>query len=684
VQRGNGRKVLLDTATPADSATPASHPSPITRSEPHSSLLTFPPRHPGRIGVICVLLGLLILLGGPSWYLFRAYRQLSDVQTLALASRGESSALAHLPEIQQNLAGATANLQFAREQLRPLDSLFRATNRIPALRGLSTVPDLFDLGIALVGAGSDIVSGVGPVETSSTGDWRRAVVVGMSTRGADFVQAQQAVADAAEIRTRIDRTALTGPFEPVGKRLDQLDKWFPTLQAGANALPLLPGLLGAPHPVTYLLMGQNEDERRATGGFMSSLGVVRLDSGDVTALDLKNSYDYAPPGVTALPPPEPLATWMGFGGWYIRDANWFPDFPTSAAWVEWFWSYYYDEQADGVIAFDQTAVEQLLTVTGPIDLPDLHETITAQNYRERSLYWVYLADSPNGQRQWIQGAKTSFVRELGSAMFKRLLALSPTDLLRFAPAINTLFAEKHLQVSLRNPSAAQLLAQQGWDGHLDRSASDYLLASDLTVTYTKLAPFINKTVDEQIDVRPDGSATVSVAVSYQNNFNPDVAQNTYPHLYLGEFWNQLTHKLDYQLGYYVTYLRLYIPQNAQMVALTDVDRPPTNDPESGRRVIASYVELPMGAQRTAHLVYDLPTGTWTVGQPHRIVVQKEPGTAAVPLSLEVSAPDGYDLAGAPKPGSTSAAWSTDLRTDRSFVVTLERSPAARVPLLQHE
>jgi len=259
----------------------------------------------------------------------------------------------------------------------------------------------------------------------------------MSTRGADFVKAQQAVADAAQIRSRIDRTALTGPFEPVGKRLDQLDKWFPSLQAGANALPLLPGLLGAPHPVTYLLMGQNEDERRATGGFMSSLGVVRLDRGDVTALDLKNSYDYAPPTRTPLPPPQPLAEWMGFGGWYIRDANWFPDFPTSAAWVEWFWSYYYDEPADGVIAFDQTAVERLLAVTGPIDLPDLHETITAQNYRERSLYWVYLADSPNGQRQWIQGAKTTFVRELGSALFKRLLALSPTDLLRFAPTIDS-------------------------------------------------------------------------------------------------------------------------------------------------------------------------------------------------------------------------------------------------------
>src|SRR5205823_6378600 len=102
-------------------------------------------------GVLCVVLGLVIFLGGPAWYLFSAYRQLTDVQALVQSSHGGSNALAQLPQIQQDLSGATANLQLAREQLRALDPLFHATNRVPAVRGLATVPDLFDLGIALVG-----------------------------------------------------------------------------------------------------------------------------------------------------------------------------------------------------------------------------------------------------------------------------------------------------------------------------------------------------------------------------------------------------------------------------------------------------------------------------------------------------------------------------------------------------
>src|SRR5205823_5115745 len=130
----------------------------------------------------------------------------------------------------------------------------------------------------------------------------------------------------------------------------------------------------------------------------------------------------------------------------------------------------FDERADGVIAFDQEAFQALLELAGPVEVPDLGEhgeTITAENYRARALYWLYQSESASGEREWLPGTKTSFVGKLSAAMLKRLLQLGPADLLRFAPTLQRLFAEKHMLVSLHGERAARLLATHGWDGRLD-------------------------------------------------------------------------------------------------------------------------------------------------------------------------------------------------------------------------
>ena len=41
-------------------------------------------------------------------------------------------------------------------------------------------------------------------------------------------------------------------------------------------LPDLPNLLGFNRPQTYLLLAQNNDELRATGGFITAIGLVGL------------------------------------------------------------------------------------------------------------------------------------------------------------------------------------------------------------------------------------------------------------------------------------------------------------------------------------------------------------------------------------------------------------------------
>ncbi|MEW6567729.1 MAG: DUF4012 domain-containing protein, partial [Chloroflexota bacterium] len=147
--------------------------------------------------------------------------------------------------------------------------------------------------------------------------------------------------------------------------LDQADRLLPLAEQALTVLRLLPELLGAEAPRTYVLVAQNQDELRATGGFISGIGTVVIDHGRIAGLSIGDSYSVDNLSLTYPPAPPPLERYMQAGQWLVRDANWSPDFPTSALQIRELYTYSTGTQTDGVIAFDLTALARILAVTGP-------------------------------------------------------------------------------------------------------------------------------------------------------------------------------------------------------------------------------------------------------------------------------------------------------------------------------
>jgi hypothetical protein len=75
-------------------------------------------------------------------------------------------------------------------------------------------------------------------------------------------------------------------------------------------------------------------------------------------------------------------------------------------------------------------------------------------------------------------------------------------------------------------------------------------------------------------------------------------------------------------------------------------------------------------QRTFTFEYQLPAGLIEydlAGLAHyRLRVQKQPGTEAVPLRVEITLPPGAELVATAPVGAP--IWDSDLRTDRQFEV----------------
>jgi hypothetical protein len=79
-------------------------------------------------------------------------------------------------------------------------------------------------------------------------------------------------------------------------------------------------------------------------------------------------------------PPDPLGNYLLKGwSWNLALANWSPDFPTAARQAQWFFEAGGGRPVDGVIGIDVTTLEELLGVTGPVDVPEYGVRVTQDN-----------------------------------------------------------------------------------------------------------------------------------------------------------------------------------------------------------------------------------------------------------------------------------------------------------------
>ena len=99
--------------------------------------------------------------------------------------------------------------------------------------------------------------------------------------------------------------------------------------------------------------------------------------------------------------------------------------------------------------------------------------------------------------------------------------------------------------------------------------------------------------------------------------------------------------------------------------------------EEGTASFGRYLPLPAGAQAGVRFVYDVPDVGGLFGDrgAYRLLVQKQPGSAAIPLTITVLPPDGarvvwVSLDGR-RLGGRTAVVETDLSQDRELAVRYE-------------
>jgi hypothetical protein len=462
---------------------------------------------------------------------------------------------------------------------------------------------------------------------------------------------------------------------------DQLTRYRPLLAEAVRATSFIPSFLGWDRPRRYLILAQNPAELRPTGGYIGQYGIITFDHGgivEMTFRDIATIYTHpAPPFVQA---PAPLRNHLlgPFQSWRLADANWSPDFPTAARQAAAFYrSEPKSEPIDGVIGLTTYAIDDLLDLTGSIDVPDFDVKIEPGNATFGILAATRGPRVPGGDRKAILGV---FARRLLDALY----ALPSSRWTDVPTAFGRIRAEHHAALWMTEPNLQTEVSHGGWDGALPVSGSDELVIAEANVgPVSKLHLVTERTIDLGVTLDETGNAHAQLSLRYDNHVKDKSAD--------ARTQEEARFLLGYQrrdtMG---VYIRLLVPLAAQLGEFSlDAGKRPVGgleavEEELGRRSFGAYAMVPPGQATldmgwvTPGVVERVREGRWR----YRLSLPKPPGRLEDPLRVTIQLPPGMRAVGVTDPtlaqregnGAVELVREAPFRTDVSIEVEFERAP----------
>jgi tetratricopeptide (TPR) repeat protein len=436
---------------------------------------------------------------------------------------------------------------------------------------------------------------------------------------ADLVAAQQAWQRIAPL---VDQSSRLAPYRA---QLQTFDRLAPDAIQHIGQLrqsaPQLPGLLGLGSPRRYLVVLQNPFELRPTGGFIGLVCVVQVAEARPSLDRCQPSETYTAPATTAMP--FAYTRYLRLGNWYLRDANWSPDFPTTARAIQDFWAINEQPAVDGVIAVDPYALVPLLRATGPLKLGD-GSAIDADQIVAAILSRYYDGAIYRDKGQ---------LGELLPALLQQLLATDSAALPQLLAALNTAAAERHLLIALNQPELAALHKAQGWDGSLSPASGDTLRIVDADVGYGAVNAFVERLTDYDVALDAEGRPlTATLTLTYTNRYSPWAEAPT-AYAVNGQCTDPATLQLEQRPGCYANYLRVYVPLGSRLLDAQGFEESLGADQQHQRTIFGGYLRVQPGEERVLRLSYRLPSLA-----PGTLTIEKQPGTLAPPIMITARTP----------------------------------------------
>ncbi len=412
------------------------------------------------------------------------------------------------------------------------------------------------------------------------------------------------------------------------------------IRDGKQALMVAPNALGIPSAKNYLLLFQNDNEIRATGGFLTAYATLTINNGQVSTSTSDDIYrldekllNVCLTKICPLTPPAPIVKYLpetsgkARSAWSMRDSNLSPDVPTSAKQFETMYSLLGEGLPfDGIIYIDTQVVEQLIEITGPINVFDteysakLDKRCNCPNVIYELEAYAQIAAKGEKDRKAVLGV-------LMQQIMARSLGADIEKLPQLIQTIATLANHKHVMFYMHDLKLQQALSQLNWTGEIKSYEGDYLHINDSNFAGGKSNLYVEQTVTQEINTQKDGTVNKKITIEYKNPQPFGVWLN----------------------GINRDYVRFYVPKGSKLISSKGSEVPVTTiEDDLGKTVFEAFIQV--RPQNSRKLEIEYTTAYKPSGQ-YKLLIQKQPGAKNFEYKIKLN-------------GSTKADFK--LEQDREF------------------
>jgi hypothetical protein len=566
------------------------------------------------LGLVCVLALL--------YYNYRIERRLDRAERHAAAVEGQindSDALrsldsAGLAQLNQDLTLLEADLNGLEDQIDMPVVGSIAKNAPVISHKVKASQDLISLGKLLTGIARDATDLAAEVRTAFENTGFTTSTNGDGPTWLDVVRDNRATIDDLSARVDEARVARESLDEQrLTKRgksaLRSIDDVFARAEQLRNdyfhLIPLLDDAFGGEGDVRYLVLLQNSEELRNTGGFPGTYAMIAIRNGRVSEVKIdKINYlngDYIAHRTEVLAPPKPIVNYLGVQEWIPHDALWSPDFAEAA---RQFYSMYQIAgwpEINGIIAINYSVVQEVLRITGPYNVVvngDV-ETVSADTvigiidqYREH-------------------GRHKRVVRILGESLVQQLKATDFEQKKQIYESMQVLADQREIQAYLFDPALQAEIVQRGWHGPLDPEPGTPRLAMTVaSLAGGKASPKVHVKSDLIVASNGlEGISHVTWHLTFDNRGDP-----------LGD--------PKYE-GFVRGWVSIYLPDGAVMTA-TSLKPSKSND---NPRAIGYNIGMKPGQRYELTIEFDLQTPAT------QLILRRQPGLNNIKFDISGAMPN---------------------------------------------
>jgi hypothetical protein len=440
--------------------------------------------------------------------------------------------------------------------------------------------------------------------------------------------------------------------------------------------------LGFNGPRVHLVLAQDEEEIRPSGGFLGAVWQLNMDNGRLVSREFGSSYDVDGTLGPRAWGSAPASFTLGLGAQVIpfRDLNWYADFPFAAERLRRSYATHLKIKPSTVVTINQTIMAKVIDAVGPIEVGEGESKQVLNGDAARD--YLRVGIDTTGQEipaTWDEQRYASFL--LGNAVLEALTGGGSANPGALVQALVESANSGEMRISTPNFDAVQLFRKLGWDGGLLAYERDGFYVVESSAYAPKISHLIGRSFQYTARLDTEGTVVGELNLEYENPVNG-----------IGEDCRQAP--LAQGESCYWMISRIIIPANAEITSLPDMPAPAGSiastverTPENTALAFDGADGLPFKVQEFSGftvvepkttisfgITYELPDaavqssdGVWR----YDLKIRRQPGTGSPRASVKIKLPDDACVVGAEPDLSVSPdglLYSFDLNADRTITV----------------